>query len=255
MSSLAIADASFAPDRLDLTLGPIPAHHVTLELLRRHATVGLDPALAIGVVLDVANAMWGAVHGGLHPRRVIVLAAGDTRLVGTQTQGLFRVLAPPIGDRARVTWAAPELDVGDEPTTSADVHALGMLLFWLLTDDTTNETLVARARRADEPTIAPMVGRVIRRCLDPNPAHRFEDSLDFAKSLRPALLKPNYRERLGEVVRYLVSVGRGGVDVTLAARRNTQPKASSTSEIVVGSNTVVRNVETTSPPMITKAIE
>jgi tetratricopeptide (TPR) repeat protein len=70
---------------------------------------------------------------------------------------------------------APELLKGGKPTTASDVYALGVILSELISGE--------RPQTAKPPGISRAWGRILERCLDPNPAQRFEDAGRLVQAL------------------------------------------------------------------------
>ncbi len=218
VGSVRIESSVVRPEAIELTLAPLTGDHVPLETLRRHARVGLSPELAVSFIVDVATAMSGAPHGGLHPRRVVVLADGEVKLVGTHTRGLSRVLAPALTCAEREAWTAPEVRWGDVPDASSDVFALGLLLFYLLTDDLDPNTLVRRARTAGhEPTIPFDLAQVIIRAVGQDPSMRYPDALAFGQAVTACLMPARDREVIVDALRFIIDAGRGGLAAMLGA--------------------------------------
>ncbi len=218
VGSVRIESAKVRTESIELTLAPITADHVPLETLRRHARVGLAPDLAVSFLVDVATAMSGAAHGGLHPRRVVVLADGEVKLVGTRSAGLSRVLAPALTKREHDVWCAPEQRWGAKPDARSDVFTLGLLLFWLLSDDLDDPSLVRRARTAShESTISLELAEAIMRAVSEDPELRYPDALAFCQAVTAHVLPTSDRSIITHALRYIIDAGRGGLAAMLGA--------------------------------------
>ncbi len=103
---------------------------------------GLDVEARLRVMIAVSEAVQYAhqnlvVHRDLKPSNILVTASGQPKLLDF---GIARMLTPDADDATRTearrltpAYAAPEQERGDAVTTAADVYALGVLLYELLT--------------------------------------------------------------------------------------------------------------------------
>jgi len=128
------------------------------------------------------------VHGDLKSNNVILTkdADGNMRAVITDF-GLARKPLGPTGPNA-ASWVAsaagssqaggtpdymaPELWKGEKPTTASDVYAFGVIL-----RDLTS---------AKPPAVRHGWESIIQKCLDPDPARRFQDAGEVAVALEPS---------------------------------------------------------------------
>jgi serine/threonine protein kinase len=107
------------------------------DLRRRLRSDGpLPPAVAAEVVAQIADALAyvhakGIVHGDVKPGNLLVpLDGGPVRLADF---GVARRLDKPAGPtHATPEYVAPEVVAGGPPSPSADVYALGVVLFELI---------------------------------------------------------------------------------------------------------------------------
>ena len=97
-------------------------------------------AIATAVVSGLATAhRHGIVHGGVHPRSVLIDQAGGVHITDF---AVGRALTTAVAQGADAAlwrglsgFLAPELVLGDEPSAATDVFAAGALLGCLLTGD------------------------------------------------------------------------------------------------------------------------
>jgi serine/threonine protein kinase len=134
-------------------------------------------------------------HGHLHPGNVLLDADGRAAL------GDHALAAGPAGIRwsarqlHREAWAAPE-ELGDRPVTgpAADIYALGCLGYWLLTGEPpfpgTPERQALQHLGADRPdvrTLAPgiseLTAKTLLKCLQREPAERYDSARALVHSL------------------------------------------------------------------------
>jgi len=168
----------------------------------------LDPTRAAGLLTQIAAALDHAhlrerpvLHRDIKPSnvmigphdRVILTDFGIARLIGdvslTQTGQM-------VGTPA---FMAPEVVQGEEADARADVYALGVLLYQMLTGQapfraqTPLALLHAQVHtpppppRSVVPTLPPGVDQVLARALAKNPAERFQSAGALARALRSAL--------------------------------------------------------------------
>jgi len=145
----------------------------------------------------------GVVHRDLKPENVLVerLRGGDER-VKVIDFGIARVAGDPrLTEVGRLIgtprYMAPEYALGREPGAAADLYAVGVMLFELLTgrppfEDHDPGRLIAlhlEAPRPDPVLLAPdralprALGDVCRRAMAIDPAERFLDAQAFAEAL------------------------------------------------------------------------
>jgi TolB-like protein len=148
-----------------------------------------------------------------------------------------RLTAAGTGLLGTPAYMAPEQVRNEEITPAADIYALGVVLFEMVTGEvpfrgtTPQSTATLRLERPAPsprervPSLDPRWETVILRCLERDPARRFRRAIDVARALDPAPASPG-RKRLG--------VAALALTLALAA--------------VVGSIFVVRAAHHASPP-------
>ncbi len=140
-------------------------------------------AIARGLLEALAAAHAARLpHGDLHPGNVLLKSRVQPTLedpFGTSVLlldhgqlGLVGAPRPP----AFAPYAAPELAEGAAAGPAADVYAAGKILLELATGRTD----------ADPRLLAPPLGPLLVRALDPRPAERFPDARAFLAALPPA---------------------------------------------------------------------
>ena len=145
---------------------PVSRCQTVEELIAAARTAGaqvpIAVALAIGraAIAGVAAAHTvNIVHGGMHPRSVIVGNSGDVRVNDFAVARALAIAAAESDDAELYKgfggYLAPELALGDVPSQPVDVYAVGALLFTLLTGDAPPGELHA----------SPKVTEVVQRAL------------------------------------------------------------------------------------------
>ena len=125
------------------------------------------------------------IHGDIKSNNVIVTTGADGRLRAVITD--FGLAAGPEADSAGMRgtpdYMAPELWQGAKPSEASDIYALGVVLHELATGGKPHQ---------NPPPAKPRWGRILRRCLDADPARRFRDANELIAALAP----PRTRRRL-----------------------------------------------------------
>lgn len=171
------------------------------ERIRRVApftlSVAIDIALAIAEGLESAHRA-GIVHGDLRPHNVIISQEG---LVKVTDFGLVSALqASPMAQTAWLTRAAPylapEVSEGWRVTTSADVYALGVVLFEMVTGgvpfpaDTPMAVALRHTKdpppspRAVNPGVPKAVEGIVLKAMQKLPEQRYPDATAMIQDLR-----------------------------------------------------------------------
>jgi serine/threonine-protein kinase len=184
----------------------------SLDNLVRGARVPVDFALV--VVLRAAEALGaslfsdtpdgsltGLVHGGLHPRQILVSNQGEVKVGDFALGALGPRLAGSIEERAQsLAYAAPEVGAGGVPTPESDVFSLGAILFRLLVgprfpDDASAKEALAMILRGElrvsflDPNLPPTLRAVLDRATAAPPIGRYPHARALASDLRREMLR------------------------------------------------------------------
>jgi tetratricopeptide (TPR) repeat protein/TolB-like protein len=202
---------------MELLEGETLAHR--LETRGRLASAEAQPLVEqMAAALEAAHAA-GIVHGDFKSNNVILLEGGPPRggtaVAGARTDRVPRAVVTDFGlarrgeaDRGHATsivggeqlvgtpaYMAPELMRGERTSAAADVYALGVVLYEMVTGNLPFEgktPFAAAVRRLTEaptpprrlvPDLDPRWEEAILRCLAPDPAERFQSAADVPRFL------------------------------------------------------------------------
>ncbi len=189
--------------------------------LRRVGRMSTDEALPLALELaDALNAAHraGIVHRDFKPGNVILVPSetGDHAVVtdfglailsaaqDSTTRTSLTVAGAVVGTLA---YMAPEQLRGAEVTPAADIYALGVVLYEMVTGSrpfASEHPMLEANRRLTEnppsprrvnPGLPPAWERVILRCLERDPQHRFRSAADVASSLQGKRVRLRTRSR------------------------------------------------------------
>jgi serine/threonine protein kinase/Flp pilus assembly protein TadD len=156
----------------------------SLDKLIAAAPLGLHQAIDIGIqvsaALSAAHAQ-GIVHRDIKPGNLFVLRSGSAKVMDFG-------IAAAAGDTGTASggtpgYASPEQSQGDLLDSRSDIFSFGAVLYEMLT----GRRMFAAAGDSPLPvwpaTVPKSVQRVVARCVEPDPANRFQT----AKELKIAL--------------------------------------------------------------------
>ena len=175
-----------------------PPRDEALELVEQMAA-GLDAAHALAIVhrdFKSANVMLVPAAGPGPAVRAVVTDFGLARSI--TTEGSLVSLSDAGAGIGTASYMAPEQVEGQPVTPAADVYALGVVLYEMVTGirpfDGGSAISVAARRLTEAPTppstrvpgLDPAWERVILRCLERRPEDRFQRAGEVAAALRAA---------------------------------------------------------------------
>jgi two-component system LytT family response regulator len=200
------------------------ATFIAMELVRGRPLATLlaerpvEPARALDLAIEVADGLaeahsHGVVHRDLKPKNVMLTDSGHAKIIDFGLAKLVRprppfesgVDTPAWGDTdpgrivGTAAYMSPEQVRGAEVSARSDLFAFGALLYETLSGEpafrreTGVETLHAvlkepapRLRAEGLGAAAPVVQRVLDRCLAKHPGDRYASAADLAADLREA---------------------------------------------------------------------
>ena len=149
-------------------------------------------------VADIATALLdglgylherGVIHRDISPRNVI-LGPDDPAQLRIIDFGLATLLAEAIGSSGTPFFRAPEVEMGEPWTFSADVYSAGVLLYVLLCGEwpyeLSNRAPMKLVPRNEHPVDVDALGlaSLFRMAADPDPMRRFPDAGEFLAALQ-----------------------------------------------------------------------
>jgi len=177
------------------------------DLIRRGPIAvrrALDLAAQIADGLSSAHAA-GVVHRDLKPENIMVTRDGRAKILdfglaryqprsGSAPEATMTVTQPGLV-MGTVGYMSPEQVTGAPAGPQADVFSLGIILFEMLTgklafERTTSVETMSAILRDEAPdlpaNLPPAVAQIVTRCLEKEPARRFQSAADLAFALRGA---------------------------------------------------------------------
>jgi serine/threonine protein kinase len=171
------------------------------ERIRRAApfqlTAATDCAVALAEALEFAHNR-GIAHGDVRPQNVLIGPEGQVKLSGfgvAEAQNIALYQDPGLLSRV-VAYVAPDAAASSRPTVSADLYALGVILFEMLTGDLPfkgDNALQIALKHAQEPVPSPRsinlgipraLDGVVQKTLGKRPEDRYLSAADMLTDLR-----------------------------------------------------------------------
>ena len=170
----------------------------------------LDPSVAALVALEVARGLEeihlrGIVHRDVKPANILIGCGGETKItdfgiaLGERAGGMTR----PGTLLGSVPYMSPEQMQGRRVDARSDIFAFGVLLYETLTgsppftvdsDDDSLEPLLEaiheqryESARSRVPAVPRYLDRLIRSCLEPDPARRIQSAGEIRQTLEKRL--------------------------------------------------------------------
>ncbi len=245
-----IHDLGTDGDLVFMTMDLVPGR----TLVDRLAEGPLPPDRAIGIAIQLAGALaeahrHGIVHRDLKPSNVLIDDEGrawltDFGIARALDQEQLTEAGTAIGT---VAYMSPEQVRGEEVDGRADLYALGLVLWEMITGrvplkgETRDETVARRMRPTlprslgGDESIPRSVRRVLRRSLAPRPDDRQPDARVFAEDLARGRSRMNWRRTLrrAAVVAVVLGVLVGAVLVLPHWLRSAPPAPESAPRVVV----------------------
>ena len=194
-----------AIERLEMADTP-----VSWEIASRIIADAAEGLHAVHSLRDKDNKPLGLLHGDLAPHSLVITYEGKTKI-----KGAFEPRAHGVLDPRKTPYAAPEQLFDGVVDARADVFALGVLLwelltgkrlFWRKSDDETRAMIEAGVVPPLAELVADVPGELdvlVRRALVRNPTQRFPSARELSRELEALLVAKGMMARDDDVGRYM----------------------------------------------------
>ncbi|MEI6431148.1 MAG: PASTA domain-containing protein [bacterium] len=171
------------------------------ERIRRAApfqlTAATETAISVAEGLEFAHSR-NVAHGDVRPQNIRVAPEGQVKLTnfGIAPAQCQAIAGDAVQWRRVADYHAPEIGVNSAPTASADLYALGVVLFEMLTGETpypADDPAEIARRRMQEPVPSPRsvnaavptaLDGITRKALSKTPEERYATATELLRDLR-----------------------------------------------------------------------
>ena len=184
--------------------------YISMEFLEGRSLRGildnlpLGARMPLGQVLRVFDELCAAleyahrftIHRDIKPENVMILPDGSVKLMDF---GISKLMANTRLTGASVVMGTPfymspeQLRNSRDVDQRADLYSVGVMLYEVLTGNL--PTGVPKPASQLHPAVPLELDRFIERCVDPEPANRFQTAAELRAALRPILERATAREQ------------------------------------------------------------
>jgi hypothetical protein len=213
---------------------------MTLQYLTSCLTTGKEHysiPLAAHIVSQIAGALayvhdfrsLGLVHRDLTPTNVMFAESGEVKVIDfgiAKATLIDDSLTQPHIVVGKPLWTAPEVVTGDKPDRRADLYALGLLFWHLLTGhDPTGHLaqVIAPLPPPSEfnPEVSARLDEIVTKAVHADPNRRFQTAAEFLGVVTPLIPEGHQgsKELAHQLFRYHSAVGDEGFAYDVARAR------------------------------------